>query len=191
MLFTSRLYLQVADSGNHYDSGAFIGGQVVRATGIEPVQAFRPYGFSYQLRLSPPPTWRLWSGLSLHRGVAAVGAARLVSTPSCCQAWLGITNEGFPEFEQFCIRGFPRSTQWLKSVASTNFATPACHGLHNPIATRSPRELRQFALAHFLDLLFQWPCPAHVNFRRIKPCLDVRSVKLLYQFQLVRQFFAI
>jgi hypothetical protein len=25
-----------------------------------------PNGFSYHLRLSPPPTWRLWSGLSLH-----------------------------------------------------------------------------------------------------------------------------
>jgi len=33
---------------------------------------------------------------------------------------------GFPEFGQFCIFGFPESTQvWLKSVASTNFATPA------------------------------------------------------------------
>jgi hypothetical protein len=26
---------------------------------------------------------------------------------------------GFPEFEQFCIHGFPRSTQATKSVAST------------------------------------------------------------------------
>jgi len=56
-------------------------------------------------------TRRLWSGLSLHHGVAAVGAARLVSTPSCFQAWLGITSEGFPDFEQFCILGFPGSTQ--------------------------------------------------------------------------------
>src|SRR6516165_8689601 len=56
-------------------------------------------------------TRRLWSGLSLHHGVAAVGAARLVSTPSRFQAWLGITSEGFPDFEQFCILGFPGSTQ--------------------------------------------------------------------------------
>src|SRR5260370_33322129 len=33
---------------------------------------------------------------------------------------------GFPEFGQFCIFGFPESTQvWSKSVASTSFATPA------------------------------------------------------------------
>jgi len=42
-------------------------------------------------------------------------------------AWLGITSQGFPEFEQFCIAGFPASTQFaFKSVASTSFATPAC-----------------------------------------------------------------
>jgi hypothetical protein len=34
--------------------------------------------------------------------------------------------KGFPEFEQFCICGFPQSTHGrLKSVASTNSATPA------------------------------------------------------------------
>ena len=60
----------------------------------------------------------LRSGLSLHRGVAALGAARLVSTPSRFRAWLGIAIEGFPEFEQFCIAGFPVSTQvFLKSAA--------------------------------------------------------------------------
>src|SRR5436309_12013306 len=83
---------------------------LVRTAGLEPARAM-PNGFSYQLRLSPPPMWRLWSGLSLHPGVAAVGAARLVSTPSRRRAWLGITSEGFPEFEQFCIPGFPESTQ--------------------------------------------------------------------------------
>jgi hypothetical protein len=35
--------------------------------------------------------------------------------------------KGFPEFEQFYIFGFPKSTQFTKkkSVAFTNFATPA------------------------------------------------------------------
>jgi hypothetical protein len=40
----------------------------------------------------------------------SLGAARLVSTPSRLvsdRAWLGIAIEGFPEFEQFCIAGFP------------------------------------------------------------------------------------
>jgi hypothetical protein len=50
---------------------------VVRAAGLEPAQALRPYGFSYQLRLSPfhirdVATVSLWSGLSLHRGVRPV-----------------------------------------------------------------------------------------------------------------------
>lgn len=37
------------------------------------------------------PIGRLWSGLSLHRAPCRrLGAARLVSTPSRCRAWLGI-----------------------------------------------------------------------------------------------------
>jgi hypothetical protein len=40
---------------------------------------------------------------------------------------------GFPDFEQFCIAGFPARTQifGFKSVASTNFATPARVTKHN------------------------------------------------------------
>jgi hypothetical protein len=26
-------------------------------------------------------------------------------------AWLGIASKGFPEFEQFCTKGFPMGTQ--------------------------------------------------------------------------------
>jgi len=32
------------------------------------------------------------------------------------RAWLGIAIAGFPEFEQFCIAGFPASTQVLTQV---------------------------------------------------------------------------
>jgi hypothetical protein len=42
--------------------------------------------------------------------IRSLGAARLVSTPSrlvSVRAWLGIAILGFPEFEQFCIAGFP------------------------------------------------------------------------------------
>jgi hypothetical protein len=42
-------------------------------------------------RLSPPPHWRSWSGLSLRHSLPTVGAARLVSTPSPGGAWLGIS----------------------------------------------------------------------------------------------------
>jgi hypothetical protein len=44
------------------------------------------------------------------RKFRSLGAARLVSTPSrsiSLRAWLGIAIQGFPEFEQFCIAGFP------------------------------------------------------------------------------------
>src|SRR5215471_657113 len=69
-------------------------GCVVRAGGLEPPQALLPYGFSYQLRLSPPSSpgtalgggfvvWTIPSPCSgpktIHR---RLGAARLVSTPS-------------------------------------------------------------------------------------------------------------
>ena len=103
--------------------------KVVRAVGVEPTRAVRPCGFSYRLRLSPP---------GAVRSHAARFAVWTIPSPSpdapelrCCpsslytfpaefsvQAWLGIAISGFPEFEQFCIAGFPASTQvFLKSAA--------------------------------------------------------------------------
>ena len=87
---------------------------VVRAEGLEPSRGLRPNGFSYHPRLSPPcrrsrprdAPAGLWSGLYLHRDRSvcrrsAVGAARLVSTPSPPEfsvgAWLGIAiSQGSP-----------------------------------------------------------------------------------------------
>src|SRR5579864_4874658 len=86
---------------------------------LNPHGPFKPCGFSYRLRLSPPKrdtlaglTPGLRSGLSLHHPprIRSLGAARLVSTPSrvvLLRAWLGIAISGFPEFEQFYIAGFP------------------------------------------------------------------------------------
>src|SRR5258705_11978813 len=55
------------------------------------------------------------------RKVRSLGAAHLVSTPSrllSLRAWLGIAIQGFPEFEQFCIAGFPgEHSSFLKSAA--------------------------------------------------------------------------
>jgi len=94
----------------------------MRAEGLEPSRAVKPNGFSYLLRLSPPrpDKWSarksLGPGLSLHPSYQvscqAVGAARLVSTPSRPESFrLGLARDchftGFPEFEQFCIAGFP------------------------------------------------------------------------------------
>jgi len=91
---------------------------MVRAEGLEPSRALRPNGFSCQLRLSPPPVGVC--GLDYPFTVAfAVGAARLVSTPSRPVVRPGLARDrhftGFPEFEQFCIAGFPASTQLLLS----------------------------------------------------------------------------
>ncbi len=55
----------------------------------------------------------------------ALGAARLVSTPSLSGLARDRHVKGFPEFEQFYFPGFPGSTQFFKSVASTGFATSA------------------------------------------------------------------
>ena len=99
----------------------------MRAAGIEPAQALRPYGFSYHF--------------GFHRRREGVRGLDYPFTMArergrCCPSSLytffpkgslarDCHLKGFPEFEQFCIRGFPRSTQSLKSVASTSFATPA------------------------------------------------------------------
>jgi len=68
---------------------------MVRAAGLEPAQAFRPYGFSYHYGFR-----RVRRCASRHRALCgldypftiavALGAARLVSTPSRFRAWLGI-----------------------------------------------------------------------------------------------------
>ena len=94
---------------------------MVRAEGIEPSRGVAPNGFSYQLRLSPPPrtafvVWTIPSPWRDH----AVGAARLVSTPSHVGLARDCHLTGFPEFEQFCVSGFPRAHSIeFKSVAST------------------------------------------------------------------------
>lgn len=61
---------------------------MVRTAGVEPAQP-KAEGFSYHLRLSPPPHGVC--GLDYTFTLAfALGAARLVSTPSPDGAWLGI-----------------------------------------------------------------------------------------------------
>src|SRR5208283_3546363 len=74
----------------------------------------------------PPP----YGVRGLDYPFAISGAARLVSTPS---PFWGLARDrhvtGFPEFEQFCIAGFPASTQvLLKSGAYA--ISPRPRGLH-------------------------------------------------------------
>jgi hypothetical protein len=109
-----------------------IGNLEVRAVGVEPTRALQPCGFSCRLRLSPPGRGdqqrsRQVCGLdypfTVPRKIRGLGAARLVSTPSRILV-PGLARDcherfrGFPEFGQFCIAGFPASTQvFLKSAA--------------------------------------------------------------------------
>ena len=88
-----------------------------------------PNGFSYPPRLSPPSPARERFGVWTIPSPWPCGFR-------CCPSSLytfplpGLARDchltGSPEFGQFCILGFPESTQvWSKSVASTSFATPA------------------------------------------------------------------
>ena len=57
---------------------------------------------------------------------AALGAARLVSTPSLSGLARGCHLTGFPEFEQFCVPGFPRAhSNDLQVRCDYHSATPA------------------------------------------------------------------
>jgi len=77
----------------------------------------------------------VWTIPSPCRPEGGLGAARLVSTPSCLGKEAGLARDrhakGFPEFEQFYVARFRARTRIgaFKSVASTDFATPA----HAPV----------------------------------------------------------
>jgi hypothetical protein len=119
---------------------------MVRAEGLEPSRG-------YPQRIFVPATAfaaarrRLWSGLSLHHGGrkkrSAVGAARLVSTPSP----IGLPDRGlardrhltgFPDFEQFCVPGFPARTQVLQVRCVYRSATPAIHTAVGSVPSSPP-----------------------------------------------------
>jgi hypothetical protein len=99
---------------------------VVRAAGIEPAQAYRPYGFSYhdgfrRLASRLRAELRSWPGLYLHRGVRqkSVRGRCCPSSLYTCPPYLrpeGLARDchvkGSPDFEQFYISGFPESTQF-------------------------------------------------------------------------------
>ena len=71
---------------------------------------------------------RSWSGLSLRHSVAALGAPRLVSTPSrnpgLARDWLGLSPLAFPEFGRFYAADFPAGTP-IEVCCVYHFATSA------------------------------------------------------------------
>ena len=99
--------------------------KLVRAGGLEPPQALRPNGFSDHLRLSP----RRAGARKAPRSVCGLDypftLPRMAPGLRCCPSSLytfpngrvrpGLARDchftGSPEFEQFCIAGFPASTQ--------------------------------------------------------------------------------
>ena len=95
-------------------SGHEAASELVRAGGLEPPRAYARRIFlpatAFAAALREPRVWSLDYPFTM-AAIAAVGAARLVSTPSPAGAWLGIASEGFPEFGQFYVQGFPRRTQ--------------------------------------------------------------------------------
>jgi len=108
------------------ESGKWCGRPDLNRHGLTPNGFFTRYGFRR-------PVWRV--SAQNRFGVWTIPSP-LPSGFRCCPSSLynfpfpGLARDchltGSPEFGQFCIFSFPESTQvWLKSVASTNFATPA------------------------------------------------------------------
>src|ERR1700754_230365 len=114
---------------------------MVRAAGLEPARASRPNGFSYHFDFRRRHlAFVVWTIPSPWRRRVRCCPSSLYTFPG--GAWLGITSEGFPEFEQFYIDGFPSSTQLLKSGASTIPPRPRTLELYpNPTGLLSPVRL--------------------------------------------------
>ena len=79
---------------------------------LSPADFHAVYGFRRPVveLFAPRQVCGLDYPFTLPRKLQSLGAARLVSTPSRLvplRAWLGIAIQGFPEFGQFCIAGFP------------------------------------------------------------------------------------
>ena len=86
-------------------------------------------GFSYHFGFRRQRERCSWSGARLHRSLAAVGARRLLSTPSLepCDSGLGsvlarmlATSRAFAEFDGLHLRGFP----WRAQIASSPLCLP-------------------------------------------------------------------
>ena len=100
----------------------FASGQVGAGGGTRTPTGFWPNGFSYQLRLAPPPPSRsparaafvVWTIPSPWRRRFRCRPSSLYTFP-----FPGLARDchsrGSPEFGQFCIPGFPMSTQIASS----------------------------------------------------------------------------
>jgi hypothetical protein len=128
--FGQRRTAYFAQSWPRHGSGA--GGGTRTPTGIAALRIFLPATAFAALALPHAGGFVVWTIPSPCSGQAR----RALLEGRCCpsslytfpirdgprvgdpsRAWLGIAMEqGFPEFGQFCIRGFPRSTQVVSQV---------------------------------------------------------------------------
>ena len=107
--------------------------------------AFRR-GIFFPLRLSPPARMRCsWAGARLHHRLAALGARRLLSTPSpmdlAIGAWLGVGSgacapRAFTEFDGVHLWSFLRRAQIVSSplclpVSPLGLIRPGCRRIRS------------------------------------------------------------
>jgi len=126
---------------------------MVRAEGLEPSQALLPNGFSYQLRLSPPPSGvcGLDYPFTFSRLLRGSGAARLVSTPSRTGFRSGLARDchfRFPRIWAVLHRRFPgRALKFVLSPVRMPFRharvvkNKVARNAANPIGLLSPVRL--------------------------------------------------
>jgi len=111
-------------------------GELVRAEGLEPSRTLRSNGFSYLLRLSPPPTafamgFGVWTIPSpcpdLAPGIRCCPSSLYTFPAFSGRAWLGIAMlQGSPNLSSSASPVSRRALKFsLKSDASADSATPA------------------------------------------------------------------
>ena len=103
--------------------------KLVPEAGIEPARPFRVEGFSYHFGFRRQRERCSWSGARLHPSLAALGARRLLSTPSLESFDPGLgsvlarmlaASRAFAEFDGLHLRGFP----WRAQIASSPLCLP-------------------------------------------------------------------
>jgi len=115
---------------------ALMARRMVRAGGLEPPQAVRPHGFSYQLRLSPPSrtTFVVWTipspwPFGFRRCPSSLYTFPFPGSARDCHL------TGSPEFGQFYSPGFPEGTQ----IGSSPLRLPFRHARFAILAINATR----------------------------------------------------
>src|SRR5271165_2397027 len=125
-------------------------GKLVRAEGLEPSRALRPNGFSRPSTAFAAPAVRVW-GLDYPFTVSRMYFPVFRCCPSSLYTFptgpdfsgQGLARDrhvkGFPEFEQFCIAGFPASTQVSRLSPMRLPIPPRPHGFKGSMKQRPTR----------------------------------------------------